>query len=82
MLIQQLKKRRKSMEFEMSIKTGNQAMQTYDDLAASLEKIAKRIRDNRFDESGVIMDYNGNKIGTFYMDGLKEFADEDEGMDM
>jgi hypothetical protein len=74
------------MEFEISIKTENQAMQTYDDLADFLEKIAKRIRDNRFDESGVIMDYNDNKIGTFYItrfkDGLKEFADEDEGMDM
>lgn len=52
--------------FNMSIELGNDAMQTYDDLAAALEKTAKKLRVYAHPEpgeTGRIMDTNGLSVG-------------------
>ena len=50
-------------EFTLRIKLGNEAMQTSEDVAASLRAVANRL-DYVLDRSnGEILDYNGNKVG-------------------
>ena len=47
-------------EFTLRIKLGNEAMQTSEDVAASLRAVANRL-DYVLDRSnGEILDYNGN----------------------
>ena len=50
-------------EFTLRIKLGNEAMQTPEDVAASLRDIANRLDWGMYRRSGEILDYNGNKVG-------------------
>ncbi len=58
------------MRFNLSIKLGNAAMQSGDDVAAALREVADNL-SNRFDGlhlpegSGRIFDENGNAVGTW-----------------
>lgn len=54
------------LHLELNIELGNDAMQTYEDLAAALEKTAKKLRIYaRVEpgETGRIMDTNGLSVG-------------------
>lgn len=54
------------MKFKLEIELGNDAMQSYDDLAAALEKTARKLRDYAevtIGETGRIMDENGLAVG-------------------
>lgn len=50
-------------EFTLRIKLGNEAMQTSEDVAASLRAVANRLNYGIDRQSGEILDYNGNKVG-------------------
>ena len=50
-------------EFTLRIKMGNEAMQTPEDVAASLRDVANRLDWGMYRRSGEILDYNGNKVG-------------------
>ena len=50
-------------EFTLRIKLGNDAMQTPEDVAASLRDIANRLDWGMYRRSGEILDYNGNVVG-------------------
>ena len=50
-------------EFTLRIKMGNDAMQTPEDVAASLRDIANRLDWGMYRRSGEILDMNGNKVG-------------------
>jgi hypothetical protein len=53
-------------EFTLTIRLGNDAMQTGGDVAEALRKLADRIdtyRDGSFGANGRIMDANGNDVG-------------------
>ena len=50
-------------EFTLRIKMGNDAMQTPEDVAASLRDIANRLDWGMYRRSGEILDYDGNKVG-------------------
>ena len=50
--------------FKLEIRLGNDAMQTMDDIAGALERVAVgNIHDGR--DTGRIFDYNGNTVGTW-----------------
>lgn len=55
-------------QFTLKIKLGNEAMQTGNDLAYALKSVSSKIEDN-YDkiknESGKIMDLNGNTVGSW-----------------
>jgi len=48
--------------FTIKIKLGNEAMQTNTDIQNALKDV---IRHLDYQSNGVIMDVNGNKVGTF-----------------
>lgn len=50
-------------KFRLEIQLGNDAMQDAQDVARALEATARRMRQG--DESGKIMDANGNSVGRF-----------------
>ena len=50
-------------EFALQIRMGNEAMQTPEDVAASLRDIANRLDWGMYRRSGEILDMNGNKVG-------------------
>ena len=50
-------------EFTLRIKMGNEAMQTPEDVAASLRAVANRLDWGMYRRSGEILDYDGNKVG-------------------
>ncbi len=55
-----------AMVFKQEIELGNDAMQTYEDIAKSLEQTAAKLRTYAkvtVGESGRIMDRNGNSVG-------------------
>ena len=59
------------MKFRLTIKLGNDAMQSADDIAAALVRTAARVarRGEAIQgDSGVIMDDNGNRVGTWELD--------------
>lgn len=59
------------MNFKLHIELGNEAMETWQDLAYVLRKLAKKIDnyDCEIEEQNeVIMDYNGNKVGIWGID--------------
>lgn len=68
-----------SAEFTLTIKMGNSAMQTVDDIAEVLRKVAKRIEGsgNTGEDFGPIMDTNGNKVGEWSHGQLVEDEDEE-----
>lgn len=47
--------------FRLEIVKGNEAMQTPEDVAAALERVAERLKDGCI--CGVIADRNGNIVG-------------------
>lgn len=54
--------------FELSIELGDDAMQTPDQVAVALRQVAERLTgrgDFEGDESGTIIDFNGNTVGTW-----------------
>lgn len=57
-------------KFTLVIKLGNDAMQTADDIAEALERVAKKVREipTMQDFDGPIMDLNGNKVGVWGID--------------
>jgi hypothetical protein len=55
--------RQELTEFSLEIRLGNEAMQSVDDVARMLEKIAGLLRRGRVD--GKIMDLNGNSVGHY-----------------
>ena len=50
-------------EFTLRITLGNEAMQTPEDVAASLRDIANRLDWGMYRRSGEILDMNGNRVG-------------------
>lgn len=53
-----------SRKFRLTITLGNDAMQTRDDVADALEKIAKRVRAMPcYGDTRPIFDINGNSVG-------------------
>ena len=50
-------------EFTLRIELGNEAMQTPEDVAASLREIANRLDWGMYRRSGEILDMNGNTVG-------------------
>lgn len=57
----------KANRLEITIALGNAAMSRQTDIASALAVIAKRIE--RGDQSGKVMDVNGNPVGTFEFKG-------------
>lgn len=55
------------MTFTITIRLGNDAMQTTENVAAALEKTAEKIRDYQdppaAGEGGRVMDVNGQSVG-------------------
>ncbi|HET6329215.1 MAG TPA: hypothetical protein VFF76_00370 [Holophagaceae bacterium] len=49
--------------FKLSITLGNDAMQTSDDIATALERVAEHMRNGS--DGGAIHDENGNAVGHF-----------------
>ena len=49
--------------FKLSIRLGNEAMQTPEDVATALEKIAEDLRNGR--TGNTMFDENGNNVGTW-----------------
>jgi hypothetical protein len=49
--------------FTLTIEMGNAAMDTREDLASALEKVAEKLRNGR--DGGSVVDENGNTVGTF-----------------
>ena len=59
------------MRFTLDIQMGNDAMQTYADIAAAVQRIFSdfaRQHKNVEDNAGRIYDANGNKVGTWSID--------------
>lgn len=52
--------------FTLTIETGNEAMATIFDVAEAVARVANRMH-NLEDETGFIMDHNGNKVGEFIL---------------
>jgi hypothetical protein len=60
------------VKFELHIELENDAMQTYEDIARSLEQTASKLRDYArvtVGETGRIMDINGNAVGRWKIRG-------------
>lgn len=56
------------MKFTLTIKTGNDAMETPGDVAAALRKVADRIGCPWLPgDTGTILDANGNTVGRWEM---------------
>ena len=55
--------------FKLSITMGNDAMQTPEDVAAALREVASKMEDGH--DEGSIRDVNGNKVGTFRLNGSR-----------
>lgn len=53
-------------QFKLKIKLGNDAMQTPEDVAAALRKVASRLEGQTLE--GRIRDINGNTVGAFEYD--------------
>lgn len=56
------------MNFKLYIEFGNEAMETWQDLAGALRKLAKKVDSYDCDieeQTEVIMDLNGNRVGTW-----------------
>lgn len=53
-------------DFSLCITMGNDAMQTHEDVAAALERVATQLRAGTV--AGRIMDGNGQKVGSFEFD--------------
>lgn len=58
------------MTFNVTIKLGNAAMSTQNDLSAALRKVADKL-DNGLGSGGPIMDDNGNRVGSFYYEEVE-----------
>jgi hypothetical protein len=56
-------KRSRANEFILRIELGNDAMQTYANVASALRKAAQKVSDGN--AYGKIMDVNGNSVGEF-----------------
>ena len=52
-------------KFTLDIDLGNDAMQTADDVAEALRRVAKRLEADRDLSSGLIRDLNGNTVGVW-----------------
>lgn len=52
------------MKLVITIDTGNDAMQTDDDVAQVLKDLARRVKERGMDNVSKVMDRNGNKVGT------------------
>ena len=57
--------------FDLHIDLGNDAMQTGEDVAEALRRIATKLERSGH-ESGLVMDLNGNKVGTWELSEGKE----------
>lgn len=59
------------MTFKLKIEVGNAAMETTADVAEALHAVARKIGDTNQTEgeSGRILDYNGNPVGTYAFKG-------------
>lgn len=53
--------------FTLTIKLGNDAMQTPDDIAGALREVADTVQSGR--GNGKIFDLNGNSVGQFDITG-------------
>lgn len=53
------------MKFRLTIKLGNDAMQTAGDVAHALYEAAEKIDASHVLRVGVIYDANGNRVGTW-----------------
>lgn len=51
--------------FTLTIETGNEAMQDNTDVARALIDVAKRLERDAREDYGVILDANGNRVGTW-----------------
>lgn len=51
------------MKFTLTIESGNAAMQTPDDLAEALRRVADDVQAGR--GAGYVKDRNGNSVGTY-----------------
>jgi hypothetical protein len=56
-------KRSRATAFVLRIELGDDAMQTYNDVARALRNTAQKVSDGR--AYGKIMDVNGNSVGEF-----------------
>ena len=59
------------MKFTLEIEMGNDAMQSYADIAVAVNRIFtdfRRRTEDVEDDAGRIYDYNGNKVGTWSID--------------
>jgi hypothetical protein len=56
-------KRSRASSFVLRIELGDDAMQTYDDVARALRDTARKVSDGR--AYGKVMDLNGNSVGEF-----------------
>ena len=54
--------------FRLTIKLGNDAMQTALDVAQAIEAVARRLRESSGHDQGRIMDANGNSVGSWAID--------------
>jgi hypothetical protein len=63
--------------FILKIRLGNAAMQTQDDVAMALSALALKMSGDG-DDDGVIMDFNGNKVGEWKFRAEKRLARERE----
>lgn len=55
-------------EFTLHINLGDAAMQTQEDIARELRAFADRLDAGPYRADGVIIDVNGNSIGSFHTD--------------
>ena len=53
-------------EFTFKITLGNDAMQTFEDVAQALERVVARLRSGK--EDGTIRDDNGNRVGSWTLE--------------
>jgi hypothetical protein len=62
------------MRFKLKIVTGNDAMDTPEDVADALRAVARTIQTVREidDLGGAIFDGNGNRVGNYEVDTLDE----------
>jgi hypothetical protein len=55
-------------EFVLRIKLGSEAMQSAKDVAGALKRLAYRLEQPE-PTSGVVMDANGNRVGSWTLEG-------------
>jgi len=49
--------------FKLEIETGNEAMRTYEDIAAAMDATREQIEAG--EQSGILCDVNGNTVGSY-----------------